>query len=261
MTDEVQNLADTPAPEQEATAAPEPEVNSPEVSTEQTEQQAEKTYTQAEIDAMIGKRLAREQRKWERDQAAKQAEVQTLKSTPPVADNFTDPEEYAQALALQKAQELVAQRDAAKQQAEIMEAYADSEEKVRDKYDDYDQVARNPNVPITEVMAEAIYASDVGPEVAYYLGSNVKEAARISKLSPFLQAKEIGKIEARLASDPPVKKTSNAPAPISPVTARSNGSPSHDTTDPRSIKSMTTSQWIEAERARQMKKYEAQRNR
>lgn len=261
MTDEVQTLADTPAPEQVATAAPEPEVNSPEVSTEQTEQQAEKTYTQAEIDAMIGKRLAREQRKWEREQAAKQAEVQTLKSTPPVADSFTDPEEYAQALALQKAQELVAQRDAAKQQAEIMEAYADSEEKVRDKYDDYDQVARNPNVPITEVMAEAIYASDVGPEVAYYLGTNIKEAARISRLSPFLQAKEIGKIEAKLASDPPVKKTSNAPAPISPVTARSTGPTSHDTTDPRSVKSMTTSQWIEAERQRQIKKWEAQRNR
>ena len=254
-------LADTPAPEQVATAAPEPEVNSPEVSTEQTEQPAEKTYTQAEIDAMIGKRLAREQRKWERDQAAKQAEAQTLRSTPPVADSFTDPEEYAQALALQKAQELVAQRDAAKQQAEIMEAYADSEEKVRDKYDDYDQVARNPNVPITEVMAEAIYASDVGPEVAYYLGTNIKEAARISRLTPFLQAKEIGKIEARLASDPPVKKTSNAPAPISPVTARSTGSTSHDTTDPRSTKSMTASQWIEAERARQIKKWEAQRNR
>ena len=261
MTDEVQTLADTPAPEQVATAAPEPEVNSPEVSTEQTDQPAEKTYTQAEIDAMIGKRLAREQRKWERDQAAKQAEVQTLRSTPPVADSFTDPEEYAQALALQKAQELVAQRDAAKQQAEIMEAYAESEEKVRDKYDDFDQVARNPNVPITEVMAEAIYGSDVGPEVAYYLGTNIKEAARISRLTPFMQAKEIGKIEARLASDPPVKKTSNAPAPISPVTARSTGSTSHDTTDPRSVKSMTTSQWIEAERARQMKKWEAQRNR
>jgi hypothetical protein len=31
-----------------------------------------------------------------------------------------------------------------------------------------------------------------------------------------------------------------------------------DTTDPRSIKSMTTSQWIEAERARQIKKLQAQ---
>lgn len=256
MTDEVQTLADTPAPEQVATAAPEPEVNSPEVSTEQTDQPAEKTYTQAEIDAMIGKRLAREQRKWERDQAAKVAETQTLQSVPADIDE-SDPH----AVVLKKAAELVAQRDAAKQQAEIMEAYAESEEKVRDKYDDFDQVARNPNVPITEVMAEAIYASDVGPEVAYFLGSNIKEAARIARLTPFMQAKEIGKIEAKLASDPPVKKTSNAPAPISPVTARSTGSPSHDTTDPRSVKSMTTGQWIEAERARQIKKWEAQRNR
>ena len=256
MTDEVQTLADTPAPEQVATAAPEPEVNSPEVSTEQTEQPAEKTYTQAEIDAMIGKRLAREQRKWERDQAAKQAEVQTLQSMPADIDE-SDPN----AVVLKKAAELVAQREAAKQQAQIMEAYAESEEKVRDKYDDFDQVARNPNVPITEVMAEAIYASDVGPEVAYYLGTNIKEAARISRLTPFMQAKEIGKIEAKLASDPPVKKTSNAPAPISPVTARSTGSTSHDTTDPRSVKSMTASQWIEAERQRQIKKWEAQRNR
>jgi hypothetical protein len=35
----------------------------------------------------------------------------------------------------------------------------------------------------------------------------------------------------------------------------------YDTTDPRSTKSMSTSEWIEAERRRQIKKYEAQRNR
>lgn len=254
MTEEVQALAEVDsAPAQEVTATPEVAENAPEVAENQPEQAAEKTYTQAEIDAMIGKRLAREQRKWEREQAAKQAEAQTLRA--PVAEvDGEDP-------VLQKAAEIVAQREAAKQQAQIMEAYAESEEAARDKYDDFDQVARNPNVPITEVMAEAIYASDVGPEVAYYLGSNVKEAARISKLSPFLQAKEIGKIEAKLASEPPVKKTTSAPPPISPVTARSTGAPALDTTDPRSIKNMTTSQWIEAERARQMKQWEAKRNR
>ena len=254
MTEEVQALAEVDsAPAQEVTATPEVAENAPEVAENQPEQAAEKTYTQAEIDAMIGKRLAREQRKWEREQAAKQAEAQTLRA--PVAEvDGEDP-------VLQKAAEIVAQREAAKQQAQIMEAYAESEEAARDKYDDFDQVARNPNVPITEVMAEAIYASDVGPEVAYYLGSNVKEAARISKLSPFLQAKEIGKIEAKLASEPPVKKTTSAPPPISPVTARSTGAPALDTTDPRSIKNMTTSQWIEAERARQMRQWEAKRNR
>jgi hypothetical protein len=77
-------------------------------------------------------------------------------------------------------------------------------------------------------------------------------------MSPLSQAKEIGKIEAKLASDPPVRKTTSAPSPISPVTARSSGAPSHDTTDPRSIKTMTTSQWIEADRKRQVKKWEAQ---
>ena len=111
-------------------------------------------------------------------------------------------------------------------------------------------------------MAQTIQSSDIGPDMAYYLGSNPKEAERISRLSPLQQAKELGKIEAKLADNPPVKKTSNAPAPIAPVTARSSsGSPAYDTTDPRSLKSMSTSEWIEAERQRQIKKYEAQRNR
>jgi hypothetical protein len=107
-------------------------------------------------------------------------------------------------------------------------------------------------------MAETIRSSDIGPELAYYLGTNPKDAERISRLAPLAQAKEIGKIEAKLASDPPMKRTTSAPAPISPVTARSTGSQAYDTTDPRSTKTMTDSQWIEAERLRQRKKWEAQ---
>jgi hypothetical protein len=110
-------------------------------------------------------------------------------------------------------------------------------------------------------MAETIQSSDIGPELAYYLGTNPKDAERISRMSPLSQAKEIGKIEAKLAAEPPVKRTTSAPAPISPVTARSSGSPAYDTTDPRSIKTMSDSQWIEAERARQMKKLQAMANR
>ena len=267
MTEEVQQaLAEVDsAPAQDVTATPEVAENAPEVAENQGDSKpVEKVYTQAEIDAMIGKRLAREQRKWEREQAAKQAELQTLKAAPaqaPAADQFESPEAYAEALALRKAEELIAQRDAAKEQAAILEDYHDREEKARDKYDDFDQVAYNPNLPITTVMAQTIQASDVGPEVAYYLGANPKEAERISRLAPIMQAKEIGRIEAKMANDPPVKRTTSAPAPISPVTARSSGAPAYDTTDPRSTKTMTDSQWIEAERARQMKKLQAQMNR
>jgi hypothetical protein len=72
---------------------------------------------------------------------------------------------------------------------------------------------------------------------------------------------EIGRLEAKLADAPPVKKPSSAPAPISPVTPRQTGTPSFDTTDPRSIKSMSTSEWIEAERQRQIRKWEAAKSR
>ena len=263
MTEEVQALAEVDsAPAPEVTATPENAENAPEVVENQNEQVEEKKYSQAEIDAMIGKRLAREQRKWEREQQQRAAETQIVKApSATTADQFESPEAYAEALAYQKAEELIAKREAAKQQSQVLESYQEREEAARDKYDDFEQVAYNPKLPITTVMAETIQSSDIGPELAYYLGSNPKDAERISRMSPLAQAKEIGKIEAKLAAEPPVKRTTSAPAPISPVTARSSGAPAYDTTDPRSTKTMTDSQWIEAERARQMKKMQAMANR
>ena len=260
MTDEVQAvLAEQTAPEQVATAAPETEVSTPEVAEHTTEQTPEeKKFTQAELDAMISKRLAREQRKWEREQKLRAPQAPASTEPLPPADQFPTPDAYAEALAERKAQELVAKRDAERQQAELLETYHELEEEARTKYEDFEQVAYNPRLPITQVMAQTIQASEIGPEVAYFLGSNPKEADRISKLSPFLQAKEIGKIEAKLADNPPVKKSSNAPAPIQPVTPRGGNARILDTTDPRSVKEMSTSEWIEAERQRQVKKWEAQ---
>ena len=252
--------AEVSAPEQVATAAPETEELAPEAVEPAAE--APKTFSQEELDAAIGKRLAREQRKWEREQAARAAEKQ-LKAPaeiPPI-EQFASPDDYADALAEKKAEELLARREQARMQSEIIESYHDKEEDARNKYDDFEQVAYNPKLPITDAMAQTIQSSDIGPDMAYYLGSNPKEADRISRLSPLQQAKELGKIEAKLADNPVVKKTSSAPAPIAPITARSSGSSATDTTDPRAIKSMTTSEWIEADRQRQIKKWEAQRNR
>ena len=263
MTEETQNLAevpevtDTPAPEQAETAAPaSSDAEVPEVKADAPQ----KTFTQEELDAIIAKRLNKEQRKWEREQklrAAKPA-AEPLAELPP-ADQFESTEAYAEALAERKAEELLARREAERQQAELLEAYADREEQAREKYDDFQQVVYNPNLPVTQVMAQTIQASEIGPEIAYYLGTNPKDAERISKMSPFLQAKEIGKIEAKLADNPPTKKPSSAPAPIAPVTPRGGNGKTLDTTDPRSVKEMSTSEWIEAERQRQIKKWEAQR--
>ena len=251
MSEEVSS-AEVPAPTPEITAEPVVEVSAPEVP-----EAAPKSFSQEELDAAIGKRLAREQRKWERERAV-QPVVQQAPVTP---EQFASNEDYVEALAEQRAEQKLAERDQRRQQAEILETYHDKEEEVRAKYEDFEQVAYNPKLPITDAMAQTIQSSDVGPDMAYYLGSNPKEADRISRLAPLQQAKELGKIEAKLSDNPPVKKTSNAPAPIAPITARSSGSSATDTTDPRSIKSMTTSEWIEADRQRQIKKWEAQRNR
>ena len=244
----------TPAPEQAATAAPAPEVQTP----PDTQQTTVKTFTQEEVDAMIGKRLARERRSWERE--SKPAPQPQAPAAPVSQEQFESVEAYAEALAAQKAEQLLHQRELERQQAELLDNYHDREEKAREKYDDFEQVAYNPSLKVTTVMAQTIQASDVGPEVAYFLGLNPKEAERISKLSPILQAKEIGKLEAKVAESPPVRRPSNAPAPITPVAAQSAGTPAYDTTDPRSIKNMSTSEWIAAERQRQIRKWEAQRN-
>ena len=247
-------LAASAAPEPDATAAPVPETTTPEGQT------TDKTFSQEELDAIVGKRLAREQRKWEREQAQRLTDLQAKAPVaPPAADDFESASAYADALADQRAQELLIKREAAKAQAELLDAYHDREEEARSKYDDFEQVAYNPKLPVTDAMAQTIQASEIGPDVIYWLGSNPKEAARISALPGLLQAREIGKIEAKLATNPPVKRTSTAPAPIAPVAARASGSSAYDTTDPRSIKTMSTSEWIEADRLRQIKKLESLR--
>ena len=266
MPDEVQALAEVEsAPAPEVTATTDSAQNAPEVAESQPEQTPEeKKFTQAEIDAMISKRLAREQRKWEREQQAKQAEMQVRQSVPkelPPVDQFESPEAYAEALAVKRAEEMLHQRELQKQKAAIEDSYAEREEEVRNKYDDFEQVAYNPNLRVTDVMAETIKSSDIGPDLAYWLGSNPKEADRISRLSPLLQAREIGKIEAKITAEPFQKKTSSAPEPIRPVTARAVNPGVTDTTDPRSVKTMSTSDWIAAERQRQMDKARALRNR
>lgn len=256
MTDEVvtAETIEQPAPELEATAAPVTDVEKP---VEQPKEDA-KTFTQEELDKAIGKRLARERRAWEREQQQRMAEPP---KAPVAPEQFESTEAYAEALAEQKAQELLQKREQERYQSEVLERFVTKEEEAIEKYGDYDQVVKNnPTLPITQVMADVIRMSDIGPDIAYFLGTNPKEAARISQLPAGLQAKEIGKIEAKLESNPPaVKKTTNAPPPIAPVNGRGTGTPTYDTTDPRSVKTMSTSEWIEAERQRQIKKWEAQR--
>lgn len=89
----------------------------------------------------------------------------------------------------------------------------------RAKYDNWDQVVHTipDQILLNNGMFDALL--EIGnPDVSYYLGQNLQEAERISKLSPYAMAAEIGKIEQRLSN--PEKKTTTAPEPVTTLSGK-----------------------------------------
>ena len=237
-TDVKEVVQDTP----EVTAAPE-EVDKP-------EQAPDKTFTQAEVDAMIQKRLLKEERRIHRRIEAQQREQLASKvaAVEPQRDEFRDDAAFEQAqiehLAAKRAEQLLAEREAVKQQEARAETFLEKAEKVAERYPDFQAVVSNPSLPINDHMAEFIAESENGADVAYFLGKNPIRAAQIAKLSPVGAARELVKIEAELASKPK-PSPSKAPEPIKPVGTRgkpsSSSMPSDD--DPIEV-------WMKKEQAR-----------
>jgi len=108
------------------------------------------------------------------------------------------------------------------------------------RYADFDAVAFNPTVPVTETMVEMIHSSEMGADLAYHLGKNPALAARIAQMKPIEAAREMGRIEAAL-SQPKARTQTQAPDPISPVRAAAAG-----TKDPSKMSFAEFTAWREA---------------
>jgi hypothetical protein len=78
------------------------------------------------------------------------------------------------------------------------QALQDKLDNASDKYDDFDDVVRHPNVPYTEAMRDAALIIDNPEDVLYKLGKNPEELSRISKLHPLDQAREMYKLSVAL---------------------------------------------------------------
>lgn len=83
------------------------------------------------------------------------------------------------------------------------EGLHDHLDRVSDKYDDFDDVVRGHDVPITSHMRDAsLFLPQEGPgsagEVLYKLAKNKPELERISKLHPLEQARELNKLSRSL---------------------------------------------------------------
>lgn len=224
----------------------------------ETKQEAPaKTFTQEELDAALQKRLAKEERKWTRKMEAAIAEKQVVPKEEPRRESFRDDEAYLNAhiehLAEQKAAEKLAQRERmqkeqveAEEREKLTEAFQTRAESVRKNNPDFDDVISDDRLTkanvVSDAMVDFIADSDIGADVLYYLGKNIKESQRIAELSPTKAVKELVKIESELASKP--QRQTKAPPPISPITSNS-GSAHKSPSDSDDIET-----WMRKERER-----------
>lgn len=255
MTTETQvEVAGTPAPvvteDVKPTVPDTPEATAASGDVEQKEQAQEKMFTQAEVDALIQKRLRKEALRVQRQTEAQLREAQAARvaQTPPQRDDFRDDDAYAQAhldhLAAKRAEEIIRERERAQKAEQRAETFMEKAEKASERYQDFHAVVSNPSLPINEHMAEFIAESEIGADVAYFLGKNLVKAAQIAKMSPVGATRELTRLEAEIAAKPKATP-SNAPEPIKPVGTRGKASTSALPSDDDDIDT-----WMKKEQAR-----------
>lgn len=202
---------------------------------EEVTEQPEKTFTQAELDEILQKRLSKQERKFEREriraEEREKAKTELQQSEQPInkpkLEDYDTYEAYYEELADWKAEQKFKQIQERESQAKQQESQRTEQERIRSliadvtavgerKYDDYEDALVADKNTYSEIAINAALESDVGADILYYLATHQDEAAKISKLSPYAQAKEIGRLEVQLTTKP-AKKQSDAPAPIKPV--------------------------------------------
>lgn len=226
---------------EEVTSAP---VEGEEQAADQAEAKPEKKLEEPEWLQKRIDRAVRRQREAEREAAVYRQELeserrnrdqaQQQQTRQPTAQEFEQmsPAQQAALVAAEVARRALDQeRGRVKQEAEHQAHARANAEMTRQaqkqlsvgsqKYEDFEEVALSEDVPITTPMAQAIAESEFGADVAYFLGKNIKEAERISRLSPLGAAREIGRLEAKFAATGTISKT---PPPGKTVGARGGSS-------------------------------------
>ncbi len=224
--EETPNIEES-APSQEPSPEPEEEVKD---ESQEAPERPKPDRVQRRIDKLTRKYREEQRRNQELAErlARLEEELEQLRNPPPKKpsrEDFDTTEEYLAAL-LEYQTSLPEQKSTKTSSKQTSDTYTpppeweEQVEEAKERYSDFEQVALDPMLPVTKEMAEVIVDSERGADVLYYLGKNRSEAARIASLSPTAQARELGKIEARLDElmpSRPKKSVTKAPEPIPPV--------------------------------------------
>ncbi len=237
---------ETPAEEAKATDAEKPEADEP---------SQEKPKKKGIVEDLIETRRQKREALAERDRIA--AELAQLReqmkgvkpadqgpSGVPQRHAFTSDEDYFEALAEYKAEQKMAEREAARLQAEAEALEKESDElwqrrlaEAQAKTEDYEDVIEACTINFPRPLLASIREMDNGPAAAYFLShpDNADEAKKLVELFqrdlrlrryPAAGMRALGKLDARLEAKPADAKkaapatapeVSKAPAPESPL--------------------------------------------
>lgn len=260
---EVPNPAVPPPAEKAETAPAEKE---PDPASEAGKELAKKrTSLQARIDQAVAQQRAAEARAAAAE--AKLAEREAAKGEPKAdaataAGYYTRPEpsvdeigtkyatyeEYTKDLAKWAYQEERAKERIEDQQTQAQQTQRDVLTKAQARIDafktdhaDYDEVVAGAIMPQGAVAGPAIIEylnhSEMGPQLAYALGKDPTELARIALLPPGFAIAALGKLEGKLEAPAtePAAAVSHAPAPPKPVGGRGSGKAAQDPSEINSL--------------------------
>lgn len=158
-----------------------------------------------------------------------EAPVKADSTGKPTAESFGTHEEYVEALADWKVDQKLSARDATQKQNELKNEQTKREQgyfkevaefiKIKPDYEDVVGAQKLSSLTIYESVLDA---GKDGPELLYELAKDPEEYERIRTLPAIAAAREIGKIQARLAKESSETKTietktTKAPKPPSPV--------------------------------------------
>jgi hypothetical protein len=155
-------------------------------------------------------------------------------SEEPRPEQFTDMYEYAKALTDYKVDQRLgeekqkeAQAKVEAQRQQVINTWAKRVESAKAEMPDFEAMVGSADVVVSNEVRDAIFESDVGPQVLYHLAENPEIAEKLQGMTVTSALRTIGRLEAQFEKAETQTKTvvgkSKAPAPINPIRSAANG--------------------------------------
>ena len=150
----------------------------------------------------------------------------------PDPSQFTDMFEYAKALTdfkvdqrLGEERQKVVQAKVQAEKEQVLNTWVERVNQAKAAMPDFERVVKSADMTVVNEVRDAIFESDVGPQLLYHLADNPEFVEKLQGMTPSAQLRQIGKLEAMFEKQDskPVVQRSKASAPINPIRSAANG--------------------------------------